>query len=225
MGLQDPINVLGESGIDVLVCGTRPTLRCPAPETLHTPGRPPLTVVLDPGDDARVTHAALAAHDPAAGRFVVHPTVAPHGRLVWQDILTALGRDTSRALGRGAWSMTEQERAVLTALRRLPPRQLTLLRAHRMGTGLWADLVHLHRSTAADLVLVHHAELDEGLAHLLRHCDHRIVGYTEMLVGVLADVQSEVRPNVQSAIGEDKRSTNGSCCSTMRGKGRRRGAR
>ncbi|MFC9618069.1 hypothetical protein [Streptomyces sp. NPDC056938] len=52
---------------------------------------------------------------------------------------------------------------------------MTVLRAHRIGLGLWADLVHLHRTTRADLVLVHHAELPDDLAYLLRHCDHRIV--------------------------------------------------
>ncbi|URN18532.1 MULTISPECIES: hypothetical protein [Streptomyces] len=112
---------------------------------------------------------------------MVHPTVAPYGRLIWQDILSAPGQDTSRALGTGAWPMAEQERAVFTTLRRLPPCQITVLRAHRIGAGLWADPAHLHRSTAADLVLVHHDELGDNLAHLLHHCDHRIAGYPEML--------------------------------------------
>lgn len=94
-------------------------------------------------------HTALAAHDPAAGRIVVHPTVVPRGRLIWQDILHALGKDTGRALTRGAWPMAEQERTVLTALRRSPRCQITVLRAHRLDQGLWADLVHLHRSTRA----------------------------------------------------------------------------
>jgi hypothetical protein len=139
-------------------------------------------VVLDPGDDVRFTRTVLAAHDPAAGRFVVHPTVAPGDHLVWQDILHTLGRNTSCAPGRGSWPLAEQERMVLTALRRRPPSQVTVLRAHRIGIGRWADLVHLHRSTRADLVLVHHAEPDDGLAHLLRHCDHDIVDrYTDVL--------------------------------------------
>ncbi|MFD9224928.1 hypothetical protein ACFWDI_34150 [Streptomyces sp. NPDC060064] len=53
--------------------------------------------------------------------------------------------------------------------------QLTVLRAHRIRLGLWADLIHLHRTTHAELVLVHHAELPDDLAHLLRHCDHRVI--------------------------------------------------
>ncbi|MEV5937046.1 hypothetical protein ACIQCD_04965 [Streptomyces sp. NPDC093250] len=34
---------------------------------------------------------ALVSHGPAAGRAVVHPTIAPSGRLLWQDILQVLG--------------------------------------------------------------------------------------------------------------------------------------
>ena len=52
---------------------------------------------------------------------------------------------------------------------------MRVLRAHRIGLGLWADLVHLHRTIRADPVHVHHAELPDVLAYLLRHCDHRIV--------------------------------------------------
>ncbi|WP_158718985.1 hypothetical protein [Streptomyces globisporus] len=32
-----------------------------------------------------------------------------------------------------------------------------------------------------DLVLVHHAELDDSMTHLLRHCGHRTADYAEML--------------------------------------------
>ncbi|WP_432182288.1 hypothetical protein [Streptomyces sp. NBC_00063] len=53
---------------------------------------------------------------------------------------------------------------------------MTVLGAHRSGLGLWADLVHLHRSIRADLVLVHRVELPDGLAYLLRHCDYGMVG-------------------------------------------------
>jgi hypothetical protein len=169
VGLLDPINPLGESGIDVLVCGPVCSRR-PDPGTLRTGGRPPCTVVLDREDDVPFTRTALASHSPAAGRIVVHPTVAPSDRLLWHDLLQTLGtRHAARA------SREEQERAVRTALNAAGPCQVTVLRAHRLGPSLWADLVHLHRTTRADLVLVHHAELPDRLAHLLRHCDHRIV--------------------------------------------------
>lgn len=48
-------------------------------------------MVLDRGDDVRFTRAALASHDPGAGRVVVHPTVTSSGRLLWHDMLQALG--------------------------------------------------------------------------------------------------------------------------------------
>lgn len=149
------------------VPGARIPARC-APGAV----RPALhcTVVLDREDDVRFTRTALASHSPAAGRIVVHPAVAPSDRLLWHDILQTLGtRHAARA------SREEQERAVRTALNAAGPCQVTVLRAHRLGPSLWADLVHLHRTTRADLVLVHHAELPDRLAHLLRHRDHRIV--------------------------------------------------
>ncbi|MFD9502454.1 hypothetical protein [Streptomyces sp. NPDC060035] len=46
---------------------------------------------------------------------------------------------------------------------------MTILRAHRFGLGVWADLVALHRSTGTDVVVVHHAELPVDLAHLVSH--------------------------------------------------------
>ncbi|WP_377266765.1 hypothetical protein [Peterkaempfera sp. SMS 1(5)a] len=141
MGLLDPINPLGESGIDVLVCKDLCSRR-PDPGTLRTEGRPPCTVVLDREDDVRFTRTALAAHSPAGGRIVVHPTVASGDGLLWHDILQALGtRHAARA------SREEEERAARTALKAADPCQVTVLRAHRIGRGLWADLVHLHRTT------------------------------------------------------------------------------
>ncbi|MFE2737058.1 hypothetical protein [Streptomyces sp. NPDC059349] len=131
-------------------------------------------MVLDRGDDVRFTRAALASHDPAAGRVVVHPTVTSSGRLLWHDILQTLGCGLRHAAA-GRASRQEQRRAVRAAVQSAPCCQVTVLRAHRIGLGLWADLVHLHRTTRVDLVLVHHAELPDDLAHLLRHCDHRIV--------------------------------------------------
>ncbi|MFE5861710.1 hypothetical protein ACFQ77_14305 [Streptomyces virginiae] len=78
--------------------------------------------------------------------------------------------------------MDEQHRTVRTALTRRSRCRITVLRAHRLGEGLWANLIHLHLTTDAELVLVHHGEPGDSLTHLLRHCDHRIItGYAGML--------------------------------------------
>lgn len=53
-----PINMLGETGTDDLVCGTNPDPRCPARDAVIMAARPLLTVVLDSNDDVRVTHTA-----------------------------------------------------------------------------------------------------------------------------------------------------------------------
>ncbi|MEU1212593.1 hypothetical protein ACFYSH_15235 [Streptomyces sp. NPDC005791] len=37
------------------------------------------------------------------------------------------------------------------------------------------ELVNLHRTTQTDVAVVHHAALSRDLAHLLRHCDHRVI--------------------------------------------------
>ncbi|MET9572674.1 hypothetical protein ACFYNW_37205 [Streptomyces virginiae] len=178
---MDPINALGEASVDVLACGPTPSRRCPPRNSLATAGRPPVTLVVDRHDDKRFTHAALAAHHPPAGRFVVHPTVATRSRFLWQDILHTLGQDT-RARSAGSQPMDEQHHTLHTALSRRPRCRITVLRAHRIGEGLWADLIHLHLTTSAELTFVHHGEPGPGLAHLLRHCDHRtITGYTAML--------------------------------------------
>ncbi|MFD9543479.1 hypothetical protein [Streptomyces sp. NPDC060022] len=174
MGLLDPINSLGEIAVDILVCGPTASRHCPPGTVLRTAGRPPFTVVLDREDDVRFTRTPLAAHDVMAGRVVVHPTVAGSGRLLWHDVLDAVTdlRAPARAT-RG--TAQEQEHAVRAALKAAAVRQLTVLRAHRIGWGWWAELINLHRTTQTDVVMVHHAALSPDLTHLLRHCDHRVI--------------------------------------------------
>ncbi|MFJ6513453.1 hypothetical protein ACIQMO_16995 [Streptomyces sp. NPDC091406] len=52
---------------------------------------------------------------------------------------------------------------------------MTILRARRIGLGVGADLMALHQATGTDVTLVHHAEPPRDLAHLLRHCHHRVL--------------------------------------------------
>lgn len=173
---MDPINPLGEMGIDMLVCGT-PCSRRPDPGALRTEGRPPVTVIVDRADDVRFTRTVLASHHPAAGRVVVHPTVGSGDRLLWHDVLHAIadGRPLRAPACAARGNQFQQENSVRAALKAEAVRRLTILRAHRIGLGLWADLVHLHRTTRADVVVVHHAELHTGTIHFLRHCDHRLI--------------------------------------------------
>ncbi|WP_327668009.1 MULTISPECIES: hypothetical protein [unclassified Streptomyces] len=181
MGLLDPVNPLGETAVDVLVCGPAASRRCPPCKTLRTAGRSPFTVIVDRADDARVTHTVLAAHRPAAGQIVVHPTVGGGDQLLWHDILHAVadGRPLTAPSRTARGSAPAQERAARAALKSTAVHRLTVLRAHRMGWGIWGDLVALHRTTGTDVTVVHHAGLSTDLAHLLRHCDHRIVtGHT-----------------------------------------------
>ncbi|MFF4054058.1 hypothetical protein ACFYZ5_46650 [Streptomyces chartreusis] len=81
MGLLDPANALCE----IVRSG-----RCPPRKTLSTTGRSPFTVVVDRADDVRFTRTAPAAHHPAAGWVVVHPTVGGSSRLLWHEILNAV---------------------------------------------------------------------------------------------------------------------------------------
>ncbi|GGN45876.1 hypothetical protein [Streptomyces fuscichromogenes] len=162
--------------MDVVVCGRAASGRCPPGWVLRTAGRAPFTVVVDREDDVHVTRTVLAAHQPAAGQVVVHPTVGGEGRLLWHDVLHAVsGRLPDRPSRAGSAGRAEQEHAVRAALEAGDVRRLTVLRGHRVPLGVWADLVALHRATGTDVSVVHHAPLPVDLAHLLRHCDHRMV--------------------------------------------------
>ncbi|MFI2206691.1 hypothetical protein ACH47Z_39400 [Streptomyces sp. NPDC020192] len=58
---------------------------------------PDVTVLLDPGDDAVITRAALAAHDPAAGHITLRPTSGTTSdRYFAHDRLAALGKPAHR---------------------------------------------------------------------------------------------------------------------------------
>ncbi|MFD0309112.1 hypothetical protein [Streptomyces sp. NPDC127119] len=177
MGLLDPFNALGEIAVDVLACGPAASGRCPPRKTLRTVGRPPFTVVVDRADDVRFTRTVLASHHPAAGRVVIHPTVGGGGRLLWHDVLHAVGdgRPLRAPSCAAHGNASAQERSARAALKAAAVHRLTVLRAHRIGWGVWADLVALHHTTGTDVTVVHHAELPVDLVHLLRHCHHRIL--------------------------------------------------
>ncbi|MGW7171081.1 hypothetical protein ACWGH3_38610 [Streptomyces sp. NPDC054884] len=177
MGLLDAINPLDEIAVDVLACGPAASARCPPRSSLRTQGRSPFTVIVDRQDDVRITRTVLAAHHPASGRISIHPTVGGGGRLLWHDILhtVADGRPLRAPASTERGSAPVQEHAARSALKAAAVQRMTVLRAHRIGWGVWADLMALHRTTDTDVLMVHHAEIPADLAHLLRHCDHRIL--------------------------------------------------
>ncbi|WP_369394889.1 hypothetical protein AB5J72_51010 [Streptomyces sp. CG1] len=177
MGLLDPINALGEIAVDVLACGPAASRRCPPRKTLRTTGRSPFTVVVDRADDVRYTRTVLAAHHPTAGRVVIHPTVGGGDRLLWHDVLNAVadGKPLRAPSCAARGNASAQERSAHAALKAAAVHRMTVLRAHRIGLGVWADLMALHHATGTDVTVVHHAELPVDLVHLLRHCHHRIL--------------------------------------------------
>ena len=87
---MNPINALGETAVDLLVCG--PGMHAPPSRNLlRTPWRPPVRVVVDGRDDVRFTRAALQTHSPAAGHLVVHPAAPHRERQLWNELRKVIG--------------------------------------------------------------------------------------------------------------------------------------
>ncbi|WP_436763160.1 hypothetical protein [Streptosporangium sp. V21-05] len=117
-----------------------------------------MTILVDPDDDYRITHAALQAHDVANGVLTVHPTVGISAMVALaQDILVALGKRPA---------VVVKERVTATAMwmsaaawvKGAGIRQLVILRAHRLSRPSLARLVHLAADANASLTLVWHAQ-------------------------------------------------------------------
>jgi hypothetical protein len=114
-----------------------------------------VTVLLDPGDDAALTRAALAAHDPAAGHITVHPTPGTiSDRYFAHDLLAALGKPAhlpgyppSRA---PVWE------AVTAWMAAMAVPRLTVLRAHLLTRARLQRLLDLRAATGLHLVLICH---------------------------------------------------------------------
>lgn len=116
---------------------------------------PAITVVLDPGDDAAVTRAALAAHAPAAGWITVHPAPGTRSdRYFAHDLLAALGKPAD--LPGFAPSRAPVWEAVTAWMAATPVRHLTVLRAHLLTRERLRRLLDLRAFTGAHLVLVCH---------------------------------------------------------------------
>lgn len=149
----------------------------PAPQVAAQDGLFVLHLVVDRADDVRCTRTVLAARHSAAGRVVIHPAVGRGDRLLWHDVLHAVAGGRPLRAPSCAARDTEpaQERSARAALKAAAVHRMTVLRAHRVGLGVWADLMALHHATGTDVAVVRHAELPVDLVPLLRHCDHRIL--------------------------------------------------
>ncbi|WP_330343407.1 hypothetical protein OHA09_35980 [Streptomyces longwoodensis] len=135
---------------------------------------PPVTVILDPGDDLVHTRAALAVHAPGAGRLTVHPTPGTDSVLTLAyDILAALGKPVPvpgyRQLDTApAWTL------VAAWILATHTSHLMLLRAHFLTPHRLKALLQLRHRTGCRLALVCHtrhvpAPVERVLAGVAHH--------------------------------------------------------
>ncbi|WP_280497891.1 hypothetical protein [Nocardia asiatica] len=123
----------------------------------ETGGHPVITIVRDAGDDAAVTHALLAAHDPAGGVLTVHPTpTTVSGLALAADTLAALGCAPTRTVAEKVAALEPASRAVLAWIYAHRIRHLVVLRAHTLTADQLAWLLRLRRTASLHLVLTWH---------------------------------------------------------------------
>ncbi|MFD1546005.1 hypothetical protein [Nonomuraea guangzhouensis] len=145
-----------------------------------------VTILLDPHDDYHLTHAVLAAHDPAHGVLIVHPTVGDN-RFVGlaQDILVALGKSTTvvsegRSAAAAAWH-TATAWVIAARIRRL-----VVLRTHLLPRAVVARLTHLATESGAALTLVWHHSPPESWDRLIPQATLRVLEQSPSLEEALA---------------------------------------
>lgn len=135
---------------------------------------PAVTVLLDPYDDAAHTRAALAAHDPAAGRVTVHPAPGTTSDLYFaHDLLAALGKPpTLPGFPAGAGPVWEAVTSWMTAI---PVTRLTVLRAHLLTPRRVHRLLDLRELTGLHLILVcHRPRLPAAVQRALASVSHTV---------------------------------------------------
>ena len=137
---------------------------------------PPVTVLLDPHDDAAVTAALLAAHDPAAGRVTVHPTPATSSPAALAcDLLAALGRPVTRLAEEHVSGTAPAWQAAAAWVAADQIGQLAVLRAHRLALAGWQRLLELRRATGTRLVMAwHDRALSRDVTRLLADVPHQV---------------------------------------------------
>ncbi|MEV8535810.1 hypothetical protein [Streptomyces sp. NPDC051211] len=123
---------------------------------MSPPATPRLAVVLDTGDDAAFTHAALAAHAPHAGRITLHPAPGTTSdTALASDLLFALGKP-AHLPGRFPHGRPPLWEAASAWTAALALARLTVLRAHLLDERRLERLIGLQRQTCIHLTLVVH---------------------------------------------------------------------
>lgn len=158
------------------------------------PPAEPVTVLLDPADDAAVTRTALAAHHPPAGRITVHPAPATRHPALGFDILAALGKPAELP---GDWR-TQAPPVWNTAaawILALPITQLTVLRAHLLDAECWSSLLTLRERTGVHLVAVCHTRRPPAaMRTALQRAEHHTVSTEAPAGDLLAKVPTATPP-------------------------------
>jgi hypothetical protein len=157
---------------------------------------PPVTVLLDPHDDANVTAALLAAHDPAAGRVTVHPTPATSSPSALAcDLLAALGRPVTRLAEEHVSGVAPAWQAAAAWVAGDQIGQLVVLRTHRLAVAGWRRLLELRRATGTRLVLAwHDRALSRDVTRLLTDVPYQVSTTVADVAGTGTSVTIPVGP-------------------------------
>ena len=147
------------------------------PDQADRPGRPVVRVLLDPGDEVRVSVGLLERHDPAGGLVVVHPTPGLSGlAAIAHDVLAALGRSIRRLKAERLVGSAQAGRAVVAWLLADQIEDLVVLRADRLSAAGWDWLLAVCRRTGTRLLLICHVQaVPPALADVLEGTTHEIV--------------------------------------------------
>lgn len=134
-------------------------------------------MLLDPGDEVRVSVGLLERHDPAGGLVVVHPTPGLSGvAAIAHDVLAALGRSIRRLKAERLVGSAQAGRAVVAWLLADQIEDLVVLRADRLSAAGWDWLLAVCRRTGTRLLLICHVQaVPPALADVLEGTTHEIV--------------------------------------------------
>lgn len=164
--------------------GHTPALGTPPPWIPHTATPPaPVTVIVDPHDEAHYMRLAFTAHQPGRGHITVHPTPAPAvpgGAYLAHDVIRALGKHLpilTEDHHAPPW-ITYAERSWRIAaawILALGVTRITVCRAHRLTRRQWEHLLTLNAGTGIRLTLLCNGPLPPHATATLAAADHRLL--------------------------------------------------